>query len=113
MSLNERESLEFWRRAVTGYVRSEEADLTARQQAVLMTVHLDIPKPAVTRALDALERVGLVCRRRDQDDLRSVFVERTSDGMAWLHNFARLIVTAEIEDQSRARPHLQDGRVAA
>ena len=127
MSLNERESLEFWRRAVTGYVRSEEADLTARQQAVLMTValtpgphtvrglaaHLDIAKPAVTRALDALERVGLVCRRRDQDDLRSVFVERTSDGMAWLHNFARLIVTAEIEDQSRARPHLQDGRVAA
>lgn len=108
MAMNERDSLDMWRRVLVETVRSDGPDMTARQQAILMTVcltpgphtvrglaeTLDIAKPAVTRALDALEKYGLIKRIPDERDLRSVLVERTVDATAYLNEFARLIVDA-------------------
>ena len=109
MAMNERKALDLWRRAVTSYVRTSDIDLSARQQAIFLTIALEagphtvrglaadlnLAKPAVTRALDTLEKLGFVRRRRDENDLRSVFIERTVDGVVWLREFAGLIVAAE------------------
>jgi len=67
--------------------------LPIRQMAVLVTVarfsrltvrglasDLNISRPVVTRALDTLESMGLVSRRRDPDDRRSVLVDATPAG---------------------------------
>ena len=108
MAMSERQSLDLWRRAVSSYVRTCELDLSARQQAIFMTValqagphtvrglaaDLNLAKPAVTRAIDTLEKAGFVRRRRDENDLRSVFIERTPDGLDWLRDFAGLIAAA-------------------
>ncbi|MEL7231924.1 MAG: MarR family transcriptional regulator [Pseudomonadota bacterium] len=124
MAMTQRQVLELWRKALTAYVRSDESDMTARQQAVLMTValtpgphtvrglsvQLNIAKPAVTRALDVLEKNRLIKRTPDQSDLRSVHIERTVEGTAWLRNFGSLILAAEAgeiagtdtDDQGRA-----------
>ncbi|MEO1642960.1 MAG: MarR family transcriptional regulator [Pseudomonadota bacterium] len=124
MAMTQRQALEMWRKALTAYVRSDESDMTARQQAVLMTValtpgphtvrglsaQLNIAKPAVTRALDVLEKNRLIKRTPDQNDLRSVHIERTVEGTAWLRNFGSLILVAEAgeiagaetDDQGRA-----------
>ena len=108
MALSEREGLELWRRAVTASVRSDAPDLTARQQAILMTIaltpgphtvrglaeHLNIAKPAVTRALDALTRLDFIRRIKDDSDLRNIFIERTPAGMAYLRTFSGLVLAA-------------------
>ncbi|MEQ9314253.1 MAG: MarR family transcriptional regulator [Henriciella sp.] len=109
MAMTERKSLDLWRRAVTSYVRTSDGDMSARQQAIFMTVALqpgphtvrglaaemNLAKPAVTRAIDALEKLGYVRRRKDENDLRSIFIERTVEGMAWLRSFSDLIIAAE------------------
>jgi len=109
MAMTQRQALELWRQALTSYVRSDETDMTARQQAVLMTVALtpgphtvrglsdalNIAKPAVTRAVDALERENYLKRLPDPNDQRSVHIERTVDGMTWLRNFGGMILNAE------------------
>lgn len=117
MQLSEREGLELWRRAVTASVRSDAPDLTARQQAILMTIaltpgphtvrglaeQLNIAKPAVTRALDALERLDFIKRVRDEADLRNIFLERRSAGMTYLREFAGLVLAAaSSKDQEAA-----------
>ena len=108
MELSERGGLELWRRAVTASVRSDAPDLTARQQAILMTIalvpgphtvrgladHLDIAKPAVTRALDSLSRLDFIRRIKDDNDLRNIFIERTPAGMTYLRSFAGLVMAA-------------------
>ncbi|WP_084397721.1 MarR family transcriptional regulator [Henriciella aquimarina] len=108
MAMNERQSLDLWRRTMSAYVRTSDCDLSARQQAIFLTVALepgphtvrglaasfDLAKPAVTRALDTLEKQGFVRRRKDENDLRSVFIERTVEGMDWLRGFAQLIMLA-------------------
>jgi len=109
MALNERQALTLWRRAVVASVRSDKPDLTARQQAILLTVSLtrgphtvrglaealDVAKPAITRALDTLTRWNLVRRVKDESDLRNVFIERTREGAEYLRGFADLILQAE------------------
>lgn len=109
MAMTQRQALDLWRMALTAYVRSDESDMTARQQAVLMTValtagphtvrglsaHLNIAKPAVTRALDVLEKNHFIKRIPDENDLRSVHIERTVEGMTWLRNFGGLILASE------------------
>lgn len=106
--LSERECLDLWRRAVCSSVRSDAPDLTARQQAILMTVALtrgphtvrglaqllDIAKPAVTRALDTLAKQNLIKRVKDETDLRSVFIERTPEGATYLREFSGMIAAA-------------------
>lgn len=109
MAMTQRQALDLWRAALTDYVRSDESDMTARQQAVLMTValtpgphtvrglssHLSIAKPAVTRALDVLEKNQFIRRIPDENDLRSVHIERTTEGMNWLRAFGGRIQAAE------------------
>jgi len=109
------EALNLWRRVTVTTVRSDAPDLTARQLAVLMTVRLqpaphtvrglaaalNVGKPAITRALDTLTRLGFVQRRRDPKDGRNVFVDRTERGDAFLEQLGRTIVSGE------ARPMLE------
>ncbi len=94
-----------WMRALIGYVRSGEPDLTNRQMALLMLVYLTpgphtvrglarvlgVSKPVVTRALNTLGTLGYLRRERDQDDRRNVFVVRTSNGATFLEGFKRLL----------------------
>lgn len=118
MQLSERDGLELWRKAVTASVRSDAPDLTARQQAVLMSValmpgphtvrglaeHLGVAKPAITRALDALERLSFIRRLPDDSDLRSIFIERTPAGMTYLRSFARLVLAAASGEEGVKKP---------
>ena len=96
-------SLSMWMRALIGYVRSGEPDLTNRQMALLMLVYLTpgphtvrglakvlgVSKPVVTRALNTLGALGYPRRERDQDDRRNIFVVRTSSGAEFLEGFKR------------------------
>ena len=98
-------SLSSWMRALIGYVRSGEPDLTNRQMALLMLVYLTpgphtvrglartlgVSKPVVTRALNTLGALGYLRRERDQDDRRNVFVVRTNDGANFLDGFKRYL----------------------
>ncbi|MEM9937324.1 MAG: MarR family transcriptional regulator [Pseudomonadota bacterium] len=126
MAMTQRQALELWRRALTAYVRSDESDMTARQQAVLMTValtpgphtvrglssNLKIAKPAVTRALDVLEKAGFIRRIPDENDLRSVLIERTVEGMTWLRAFGSNILAAEAGEFMDA-PNSDESRAVA
>ena len=70
----------------------EDTDLTSRQLVVLlecrtgpctvrgMAETMKVPKPAVTRAIDRVEGLGLVERKDDPDDRRSVLVVLTAKG---------------------------------
>ena len=102
------QALEVWRGAVLEVVRRDPADLSARQMAVVLTVYLSPPphtvrglartlnvsKPAITRALDRLEKLEFVRRRRDESDRRSIFVQRTVKGSVYLRETADLITVA-------------------
>ncbi|MFQ5534460.1 MAG: MarR family transcriptional regulator [Sphingomonadales bacterium] len=112
MNLGTQQALRLWRHALTGSVRRQTPDLSARQMAILMTVFLEPPphtvrglaaqlnivKPAVTRALDTLSRHGLVKRQRDQADRRNIFVQRTLLGAKFLNDFSDLIIEAGKEE---------------
>ena len=88
------QALRLWHDVILDLVRVDEPDLSARQQAVLLTVYLEPPphtvrglatklnvtKPAVTRALDRMGRSGLLTRRRDENDRRNVLVQRPLAG---------------------------------
>ncbi|MEO9968744.1 MAG: MarR family transcriptional regulator [Hyphomonadaceae bacterium] len=109
MAMSERQALDMWRQTVCASVRADSPDLTARQQAILMTISLtrgphtvrglaetlELAKPAITRALDTLERHELVKRVRDHKDLRNVFLERTPEGARMLRSLAVMIIDAE------------------
>ncbi len=103
--LDRSRALDLWRNVTVMSVKADEPDLTARQLAVLMTVHLGPPphtvrglaaalavgKPAITRALDTLSRYELVTRRRDPEDGRNVLIETTAKGVAYLADLGDLI----------------------
>lgn len=94
-----------WRDVMADAVRAEGPDLSMRQWAILMSVYLNpgphtvralardlnVPKPAISRALDALSILGLVRRIRDQNDKRIVLVQKTPEGSLYLDRFARIV----------------------
>jgi DNA-binding MarR family transcriptional regulator len=82
-------------------VQLEEGPHTVRGLAA----SLNLGKPAVTRALDTLEALGFVRRRRDETDRRNVLIERTARGLAFLAAFADRIRTCE--RTLREKPPLQ------
>lgn len=108
MDLDIAQSLELWRSALSESVRREGPDLSARQMAILLTVYrdqvpatvrglaadLDLPKPAVTRALDRLSELGLIRRKVDRADRRNILIQRTVAGSVFLSDFAELIILA-------------------
>ncbi len=94
-----------WRGALLDSVRRDGPDLSARQMAVLLTVYLTDPphtvrgladqlnvsKPAITRALDRLGSLGFARRKTDDNDRRSVLVQRTVKGAMFLSEFGDLV----------------------
>ena len=76
-----------------------------RQWAILLTVYLhpgphtvralarelNVPKPAISRALDALSLLGFVRRVRDADDRRIVNVQKTTEGAIFVDQFMHLV----------------------
>ncbi len=115
--LDTTQSLEIWREALFESVTNDGYDLSQRQMAVLLTVylnaqphrvrdlssHLKISKPAITRALDKLEQIGYVKRKPDDDDGRSVLIQRTVKGSVYLSEFAHSIQRAM--DKQIQNPH--------
>lgn len=99
------QSVGLFRDTIVSLVRREEPDLSARQLAVLLTCYLEseaqtvrglaaalnVSKPAITRALDRLGEFELVRRKIDPLDRRSVLVQRTSKGNAFMRDLTRTI----------------------
>lgn len=93
-ALRPSQALRLWHDVLLDLVRDDEPDLSARQQVVLLTVYLEPPphtvrglaeklrvtKPAITRALDSMGRLGLLSRKRDPKDRRNVVILRTLAG---------------------------------
>ncbi|KAF0117499.1 MAG: MarR family transcriptional regulator [Hyphomonadaceae bacterium] len=94
MELENREALDLWRDITHRAIKADGPDLSARQTALLLTIHLDedrhtvrglskrlgLGKPAIVRALDSLQALGLVRRVRDETDRRNIFIEPTEAG---------------------------------
>ncbi len=109
--LTEMEALDLWRRAMLAGVRANAPDLSARQMTLLLTVYLTAPphtvrglsselnvsKPAITRALDRLSELGLIRRKIDDADRRSVLVQRTVRGSVYLRDWGEMIAAAGAE----------------
>ncbi len=88
------------RDTVVALVRRDGPDLSARQLGVLLTCYLqdgahtvrglaaelNVSKPAITRALDRLGELDLARRKVDPMDRRSVLVQRTLKGTAFLRD---------------------------
>ena len=101
------QALKLWRQVHLDLVRDHDADLSARQTAILLTVYLELPphtvrglakqlgvtKPVITRALDTLGALDLVARRRDENDRRNVLIQRTVKGALAVERLGDLIVT--------------------
>jgi DNA-binding MarR family transcriptional regulator len=108
IEISRNDGLDLWRRVMCETVRRSGPDLSARQMALLLTVymtppphtvrgmaqHLNISKPAITRALDRLGILGLARRKRDDEDRRSVLVQRTVKGSVFLNEFAEILAAA-------------------
>ena len=83
---------------MTALVRRDSPDMSARQTTVFLAVylndeaqtvrglasHLKVSKPAITRALDRLTQFQFAARKVDPSDRRSVLVQRTAKGSAFL-----------------------------
>jgi DNA-binding MarR family transcriptional regulator len=99
------------RGTILALVRRDGADLTARQLGFLLTVYLtegphtvrglaaglDVSKPAITRALDRLGELDLARRQLDPQDRRSVLVQQTPGGQAFLAELRRVMTAAAQE----------------
>lgn len=94
-----------WRNVMCDAVRADGPDLSMRQWAILLTVYLNpgphtvrglaedlsVPKPAISRALDALSILGFVKRVRDAEDRRIVLVQKTTEGAIYLDSFSKIV----------------------
>jgi DNA-binding MarR family transcriptional regulator len=108
------------RETIVALVRRDGPDLSARQLSVFLTCYLedeaqtvrglagklDVSKPAITRALDRLTEFDLVRRKQDPLDRRSVLVQRTTTGTAFLRDLKRILAdagkeTSRVPSQSR------------
>lgn len=108
------DALKLWQRVTSRSLRELPYDLSQRQTGVLLTVYMSPPphtvrslaeqlqvsKPAICRAIDALSALDLVRRKKDEDDRRNVFLQRTVSGSVFLRDFADIIV----QESTRAAP---------
>ncbi|MBB2167771.1 MarR family transcriptional regulator [Gluconacetobacter aggeris] len=93
------------RDTVVAMVRRDGPDLSARQLGVFLTCYLEegahtvrglaaalnVSKPAITRALDRLGELDLARRKVDPMDRRSVLVQRTLKGSAYLRELRSIM----------------------
>lgn len=91
---------EFLRHTMTALVRRDGPDLSARQLAMFMTSYMEsedqtvrglaamlqVGKPVISRGLDRLAEFDLIERKTDPDDRRSVLVQRTPKGTAFMRD---------------------------
>ncbi|MDE2200336.1 MAG: MarR family transcriptional regulator [Rhodospirillales bacterium] len=96
------------RDTVVALVRRDGPDLSARQLGVFLTCYLqdgahtvrglaaelNVSKPAITRALDRLGELDLARRKIDPMDRRSVLVQRTLKGTAFLRDLRGIMAEA-------------------
>lgn len=96
------------RETVVALVRRDGTDLSARQLGVFLTCYLregphtvrglaaelNVSKPAITRALDRLGELELARRKVDPLDRRSVLVQRTLKGAAFLRDLRGIMQEA-------------------
>lgn len=93
------------RDTIVAMVRRDGPDLSARQLGVFLTCYLEegahtvrglaaalnVSKPAITRALDRLGELDLARRKVDPMDRRSVLVQRTLKGSAYLRELRSIM----------------------
>ena len=110
------------RDTVVALVRRDGPDLSARQLGVFLTCYLqdgahtvrglaselNVSKPAITRALDRLGELDLARRKVDPADRRSVLVQRTLKGAAFLRDMRSIMSEAN----APARKSAANGHVA-
>ncbi|PLW75824.1 MarR family transcriptional regulator [Cohaesibacter celericrescens] len=106
MNIGANQALKLWHDVTHDLVLEQDSDLSARQMTVLLTVYMEMPphtvrglaaklgvtKPAITRALDTLGRMGLLTRRRDDIDKRNVIILRTVKGALYIERLGHKIV---------------------
>jgi DNA-binding MarR family transcriptional regulator len=104
------------RGTMVSLVRRDGPDLSARQLAVLLTCYLeseaqtvrglaatlDVSKPAITRALDRLGEFDLIRRKTDPTDRRSVLVQRTPKGTAFIRDLRGIM-----KDAAKVKPEAE------
>jgi DNA-binding MarR family transcriptional regulator len=97
-------------------VRRDGPDLSARQLGVFLTCYLqegahtvrglasdlNVSKPAITRALDRLGELDLARRKVDPMDRRSVLVQRTLKGTAFLRDLRSIMSDASATTPARS-----------
>ncbi len=98
------------RDTIVSLVRRDGPDLSARQLGVFLTCYLqdgahtvrglaadlNVSKPAITRALDRLGELDLARRKVDPMDRRSVLVQRTLKGQAFLRDLRSIMSEAGV-----------------
>ena len=96
------------RDTIVSMVRRDGPDLSARQLGVFLTCYLqegahtvrglasdlNVSKPAITRALDRLGELDLARRKVDPMDRRSILVQRTLKGAAYLRELRSIMSEA-------------------
>ena len=106
------------RDTVVALVRRDGPDLSARQLGVFLTCYLhdgghtvrglaaelNVSKPAITRALDRLGELDLARRKVDPLDRRSVLVQRTLKGAAFLRDLRTIMTEAGSGSASARKP---------
>src|SRR6202049_1220882 len=104
------------RDTIVGLVRRDGPDLSARQLGVFLTCYLrdgghtvrglaaelNVSKPAITRALDRLGELDLARRKVDPMDRRSVLVQRTLKGTAFLRDLRNIMGEATTATTKKA-----------
>ncbi len=107
------------RDTVVALVRRDGPDLSARQLGVFLTCYLqdgahtvrglaaelNVSKPAITRALDRLGELDLARRKVDPLDRRSVLVQRTLKGAAFLRDMRGIMAEAGAPARKAAASH--------
>ncbi len=104
------------RDTIVSLVRRDGVDLSARQLGVFLTCYLNdgahtvrglaqelnVSKPAITRALDRLSELDYVRRKVDPSDRRSVLVQRTVKGAAFLRETRHIMTDALAANKTEA-----------
>ncbi|NHO31545.1 MarR family transcriptional regulator [Acetobacter fallax] len=113
------------RDTIVSLVRRDGPDLSSRQLAVFLTCYLqeeghtvrglaaelNVSKPAITRALDRLGELDLARRKVDPLDRRSVLVQRTLKGAAYLREIRSIM--GEAGAPKKAEKEVRASRRAA
>src|ERR1700759_3007856 len=104
-STNSDQLIGILRDTIVGLVRRDGVDLSSRQLGVFLTCYLrdgghtvrglaaelNVSKPAITRALDRLGGLDLARRKFDPLDRRSILVQRTLKGAAFLRDLRSIM----------------------